>query len=149
MHDYIADISGLKQYSNNRKMPAYRDTCEHYKTLVVLHDGAMRTVCKVSMKFPRDGAGRVSCIVWVSTPGAGYSWGAGTASGYGYHKPSAAFSAAIRDAGVSLTHECGKTADIGGVGDGAIDDAMLAITKAVYGQDFTNLGANPNALIVS
>lgn len=137
-----ANIDNLKQYNNSRKMPTYRDKTEHYKTLVVTVDGKMKTVAKVSFKYPKDGAGRLSCIVWVTHPQHGYSWGAGIASGYGYCKRSAVVAAALRDTGVKLD------SDIAGCGESAIESALLAVAASIYGQEFDNFGSNPNALFV-
>ena len=50
--------------------------------------------------------------------------GTGQAGGYGYHRPSAAVSEAIRNAGIELDE------DISGVGDAAIRTALMAIAKA-------------------
>jgi hypothetical protein len=60
--------------------------------------------------------------------------GRGQAGGYGYHKPSAAIDAAIRSAGITLTREDGKRADISGVGDEAIREALEAIARACGAQ---------------
>lgn len=66
-----------------------------------------------------------SCV-WVH--GNVHSRGAGKASGYGYHKASAAFSAALNDAGIILSE------DIAGHGDRAIEDAVEAIARAATGK---------------
>ena len=47
--------------------------------------------------------------------------GTGSAGGYGYHRPSAAASEAIRNAGIELDQ------NISGRGDSAIEDAVKAI----------------------
>lgn len=57
--------------------------------------------------------------------GAVHCAGYGRASGYGYHKPSAALSAAIESAGIKLAQ------DIDGHGDGAMRDALHAIGEAM------------------
>ena len=67
----------------------------------------------------------VYCSVWCKTQRADYKSGFGTARGYGYHKVSAAFDHALRDAGIKLSE------DIDGVGDGAIDEALHAIGDAM------------------
>lgn len=54
-----------------------------------------------------------------------YISGGGKASGCGYHKASAALQAAINDAGIVLSES------IAGVGDSAINDALIAIAKAL------------------
>lgn len=77
------------------------------------------------MSRTADGASPVYCSVWISPRDGseGFS-GHGRATGYGYHKESAAFAAALDSAGVSLAE------NIDGVGDRAIDDAARAIVKA-------------------
>lgn len=73
------------------------------------------------------GSGSVwTCAVWVrlsDTNGKVMS-GTGKAGGGGYHKPSAAFADACRNAGITLKD------DVGGRGDGAIIDAVKAIAVA-------------------
>lgn len=71
-----------------------------------------------------DGAGRVYASIWVHAPGVHCS-GAGHASGYGYHKASAAAAAAIESAGIELSDP------IDGRGDAMIDDALRAIGRAL------------------
>lgn len=71
-----------------------------------------------------DGAGRVYASIWVHGHGLHCS-GTGHASGYGYHKPSAAAAAAIESAGIELSDP------IDGRGDAAVDDALRAIGRAL------------------
>lgn len=68
----------------------------------------------------------VYCSIWVDGPNAEWS-GYGTAGGYGYHKASAALSAALRSAGWQLDE------DIDGRGDSAMRDALLAIGRKLKG----------------
>jgi hypothetical protein len=65
-----------------------------------------------------DGASPVYCSIWVHAPGACTS-GHGRATGYGYHKESAALGTAMRSAGIN------------GCGDGAMEGALLAIGRHV------------------
>ena len=71
----------------------------------------------------------------------GYTTGKGQAGGYGYHKASAAIDEAIRSAGIRLEGspyiiykseqaDIFKSASISGVGDSAIQSALLAIAFA-------------------
>lgn len=62
--------------------------------------------------------------VWISGPNA-YGSGHGRASGYGYHKDSAAVADAFRSAGVYCLP------NFGGAGDSAIRDATLAVAVAL------------------
>ena len=76
---------------------------------------------KFYMGRSRD-ASVVHCNVWIST-GAGYS-GYGYATGYGYHKESAALQSALDSAGINLSEP------IDGRGDSACREALTAIMKA-------------------
>lgn len=66
-------------------------------------DKGLQTVCEARFYMARrsDGASPVYCGLWVS--GAQWTSGHGRASGYGYHKESAALQAAIDSAGIKLT----------------------------------------------
>lgn len=73
-------------------------------------------------------AARAYACIWIFGAGkmGNVFSGSGYASGYGYHRSSEAASQAIRNAKVELSER------IGGMGHGAIEAAVLAITKAVY-----------------
>jgi len=74
-------------------------------------------------------ASTVYCSVWIGARGEGYYTGRGQAGGYGYHKTSAAFAAAVRSAGITLER------DVAGVGDSAVREAITAIGAACgYGR---------------
>ena len=77
-------------------------------------------------------ASTVYASIWINSPGY-HSSGKGKASGYGYHKESAAIDAAIESAGITLDQS------IDGVGDGAIEEALKAIALSL---------GFPNVLIV-
>ncbi len=68
----------------------------HVTAGVIMKDG--KHVGDIAFKFPRDGAGRLSCFLHL------HRWPmvVGTASGYGYDKKSAAFESACR----FLTDDC-------------------------------------------
>ena len=111
--------------------------------------------CRVYMSKGRN-ASTVYASVWVnsikdskhpSDGEYGFTSGSGSASGYGYHKESAAVADAIRSAGIELygspygrpsnsdTPEqtralLKKPARIGGCGDGSVRCALLAIAYA-------------------
>jgi hypothetical protein len=72
----------------------------------------------IDARFYGSGA-TVYCVVWIMGDAQGY----GKAGGYGYHKASTAFEEALSRAGVRLGQW------VGGVGDGAIDGALLAIAE--------------------
>ena len=74
------------------------------------------------------GTGNINtCCLWVRGVGVNgqCTQGSGQAGGYGYHRPSEAMAAAIRNAGFTLSR------DIGGVGEDAMREALLAIAKAL------------------
>ena len=95
---------------------------------VALINGKMREVVVARWYMARksDGASPVYASIW--TYGAGFDIsGHGRATGYGYHKASAALSAAIDSAGIVLSER------IDGVGDGASQRALEAIARAIAG----------------
>ena len=71
-----------------------------------------------------NSASVVYCSIWIHGNGFECS-GRGQAGGYGYHKPSAAFAAAVGSAGIQLA----KPVD--GVGDSAVRDAIETIGQAM------------------
>lgn len=71
-----------------------------------------------------DGASPVYCSVWLHHS-VHDTAGHGRATGYGYHKRSAALQAALDSAGVKLAQA------IDGRGDSAMRDALLAIGRAM------------------
>jgi hypothetical protein len=101
-------------------------------TAIALIEGTMREIikCKLCTSRNADGASPVYCSLWLL--GGEYLSGGGKASGYGYHKTSAAVGQAIRSAGIELLREDGARADINGAGDDAIREALTGITYAMY-----------------
>jgi len=84
----------------------------------------------VSARFYRGrsrNASQVFCTVWIH----GRSSGTGKAGGYGYCKKSAAFAAALEQAGIILTDDKGKPAYISGTGMTAVHQALKAIGRAL------------------
>src|SRR5574343_453512 len=77
----------------------------------------------IQLRIYGTNARNYACI-WVHDSPV-YVSGGGYAGGYGYHRPSAAAQVAMNDAGIVLS------ADIGGVGDSAIENALLAIATAL------------------
>lgn len=72
-----------------------------------------------------DGMARLYCTIWTNARGKPEASGHGYASGCGYHKASAALSEAIRSAGITLA------LPIDGRGDSVMEDALLAIARAL------------------
>lgn len=91
---------------------------EEYAVLAPRADGIALLVTCLSLA---RNASRITSIIWV-----GGVHGSGWAGGYGYHKQSAAVSAAIASAGFELDQ------DIAGRGDSAITEALCAVAIAVY-----------------
>lgn len=70
----------------------------------------------------RRSANRITCILW--TNGRHNANASGAASGYGYHRGSAALADAIQNAGIQLSE------NIAGCGYDAMRVALLAIARA-------------------
>lgn len=82
-----------------------------------------RVYPKIEARF--YGTGNMNfCCLWVHTEPV-HTQGSGSAGGYGYHRPSAAFSEAVRNAGFTLSK------DVAGVGYEAVREAMLAMAKTL------------------
>ena len=80
----------------------------------------------LALRIYTPGVSVAYACLWVYGGDRGHFSGSGRASGYGWHKPSGAANTAIRNAGIDLMK------DIGGVGDSAIREALLAIAEAVH-----------------
>lgn len=107
---------------------------ETVKTLAVVGvvDNQIRTLVDARFYMGRSSkSSTVYASFWVH--GGDYLAGHAKASGYGYHKCSAALGSAIRASGIELS------SDINGVGDSAMQDALLAIASAAF----------PNATLVT
>ncbi len=77
----------------------------------------------ISLRLYGTGNKNFACL-WVNAEPIHVN-GSGSAGGYGYHRPSAAAAEAIANAGFKLDQ------DISGVGESAMQEALLAIAKAV------------------
>ena len=97
---------------------------ELIKTYNVITD-TLKEIVTVRCYMGRSAnASMVYASIWVHGP-EHFTSGTGKAGGYGYHKSSAAIGDAIKSAGIELSK------DIEGLGDGAIDDALKAIARAL------------------
>ena len=95
---------------------------------VALIDGKMREVVVARWYKARKSAVASPVYASIWTYGAGFDIsGHGRATGYGYHKASAALSAAIDSAGIVLSEP------IAGVCDGASRRALEALARAIAG----------------
>ena len=102
----------------------YGDKKELTKTFNVVTDGLKEVVTVRCYKGRSASASTVYASIWINASGI-YTSGKGKAGGYGYHKESAAIAEAIESAGITLD------ANISGVGDGAIYEALKAIARAL------------------
>ena len=113
--------------SNGKNMSGQKEMVSAMSAVAAVN-GKMREVVVARWYMARksDGASPVYASIW--TNGAGFDIsGYGRATGYGYHKASAALSSAIDSAGIVLSER------IDGVGDGAIRRALEAIARAIAG----------------
>lgn len=103
----------------------YFDNKETVQTVygVVSYQSVVRQVVTVEWYMGRSSKSSVVyCNIWVSNVCAG----TGKASGGGYCKRSAAFSAALRSAGIEIDEA------IDGRGMGVVGDAVRAISLTLY-----------------
>ena len=113
--------------SNGKNLSPKKELVSAMSAVAVIN-GKMREVVVARWYRARksDGASPVYASIW--TYGAGFNIsGHGRATGYGYHKASAALSAAIDSAGIVLSER------IGGLGDGATRSALESIARAIAG----------------
>lgn len=109
---------------NNASYPENKEVTGS-KQAVVYCNGELKNPVTVKWFMGRSSsASKVYCCLWVKGEDL-YTSGSGTAAGYGYHKPSAAFGNAVRSAGIELD------TDVDGRGDSAVDEAILAIVRAL------------------
>lgn len=107
----------------NRYLAVTRTDRTDYRRWLTLID------CRVYMSYRSDGASPMYASIWIRNPidpaGERSYSGTGKASGYGYHKASAAIGDAIESAGLKLSQP------IDGRGDQAVRDALQAICSAL------------------
>lgn len=95
-----------------------------YREIAVIDPATGRAIVTAGFYMPGTTA---YCALWINGNDR-YGRGNGKAGGGGYHKPSAALSDAITDAGIELSER------ISGVGDNAMNEACEAIARAVTGK---------------
>ena len=113
--------------SNGKNLSGQKEMVSAMSAVAIVN-GEMREVVIARWYKARksDGASPVYASIW--TNGAGFDIsGYGRATGYGYHKASAALSEAIDSAGIVLSER------IDGLGDGASQRALEAIARAIAG----------------
>jgi len=119
-------ISNAKNYNGQKELiqryqcVAYRDSANSDDHWLILID------CRIYMSYRSDGASPMYASIWIGDRQTQtYLSGTGKASGYGYHKTSAAVQDALDSAGVKLA------LPIDGRGDSAVRDALQAICGAL------------------
>ena len=95
-----------------------------WNVIVNSNDGLKNIITARCYMGRSASASTVYASVWVNGPDH-FTNGTGKASGYGYHKQSAAISEAIKSAGIELDK------DIAGAGESAIEQALGAIAYAL------------------
>ena len=113
--------------SNGKNLSPQKELVSAMSAIAVIN-GKMHEVVIARWYLARksDGASPVYASIW--TYGAGFDIsGHGRATGYGYHKASAALSTALESAGIVLSER------IDGLGDGAIRRALEAVARAIAG----------------
>ena len=126
MNNITATLPPTTQ-SNGKNLSRQKEMVGAMSAIAVI-DGKMRelVVARWYMARKSDGASPVYASIW--TYGADFAIsGHGRATGYGYHKASAALSKALDSAGIVLSER------IGGLGDGATRSALEAIARAIAG----------------
>ena len=126
MNNIIATLPRAAR-SNGKNMSPQKELVSAMSAVAVVN-GKMREVVVARWYMARKsgGASPVYASIWVYSAGHNIS-GHGRATGYGYHKASAALSAAMDSAGIVLSER------IDGVGEGAIRRALEAIARAIAG----------------
>ena len=117
----------LVGHKNGRDLSPQKELVNAASAVTTINGKMREVVCaRWYMARKSDGASPVYASIWVFGTGIHVS-GNGRATGYGYHKASAALSAAIDSAGIVLSER------IDGVGDSASRGALEAIARAIAG----------------
>lgn len=128
----------MEKRNNGKNLGEVKETIRTY-TVAVIDKNRIFTPITVRVYMGRSAqANTVYASIWLGGRGIRTS-GYGSASGYGYHKISAAIDGAITSAGISLLgspygkeRDDNKTpCDISGAGDNAVIAALQAIAKAM------------------
>ena len=126
MNNITATLHPTTQ-ANGKNLSRQKEMVSAMSAVAVIN-GKMREVVVARWYMARksDGASPVYASIWTYGAGFGIS-GHGRATGYGYHKASAALSKALDSAGIVLSER------IDGLGDGASQRALEAIARAIAG----------------
>ena len=136
MNNITATLPSAAQ-ANGKNLSRQKEMVSAMSAVAVIN-GKMREVVVARWYMARksDGASPVYASIWTYGAGFGIS-GHGRATGYGYHKASAALSKALDSAGIVLSER------IDGLGDGASQRAVEAIARAIAGDAAEILIINP------
>ena len=127
-------MNKVTSFTENRN-GKYLDDKEMVGNLSVIHlnNGKMELIARSIFWMSRSkSASKVYCTVWVGNNQTEYSVGHGSASGYGYHRPSAALSEAFESAGVKFEK------DFSGHGSSAMEEAMLSVSRYLTNDENEN-----------
>ena len=126
MNNITATLPSTTQ-ANGKNLSRQKEMVSAMSAVAVIN-GKMREVVVARWYMARksDGASPVYASIWAYGAGFAIS-GYGRATGYGYHKASAALSKALDSAGIVLSER------IDGLGDGASQRALEAIARAIAG----------------
>ena len=126
MNNITATLPATTQ-SNGKNLSRQKEMVSAMSAVAVIN-GKMREVVVARWYMARksDGASPVYASIWTYGAGFGIS-GHGRATGYGYHKASAALSEALDSAGIVLSER------IAGGNDSASQRALEAIARAIAG----------------
>ena len=126
MNNITATLPRAAQ-SNGKNLSPQKELASAMSAIAVINGKMCElVVARWYVARKSDGASPVYASIW--TYGAGFAIsGRGRATGYGYHKASAALSNALDSAGIVLSEH------IGGLGDGASRSALEAIARAIAG----------------
>lgn len=127
---------------NGKNLSGDKELISSY-SVVAIYKGELYEAITVSCYIGRSSpSSLVHASIWVRPADASKKWcsGYGTATGYGYHKESAAIGDAIDSAGIELygdiygrvetAAKAKQRAYINGVGDIAVREALKAIARA-------------------
>ncbi len=132
-HTMTATLPG--KLVHNGKWPDKKEQVAAYKVLAIWHNDAkdsleIREPVTARLWMARAASASVCyATIWIGGHANDTEVslaGHGSAGGWGYHRNSAALQFAIESAGIKLDQR------IDGVGDTAIEAALLAIARAVY-----------------
>lgn len=99
--------------------------------------GCHKRLVNASIELRLYGTGNQNfACLWVHSEPV-HTQGSGRAGGYGYHRPSAAAQEAIYNAGFELSDS------ISGVGDSAIEEALVAVAESLGLSDFILVRSHP------